>query len=96
MAFDKDELKQLREVVQEVVQPMLDNQASTIMYDVKVLIKHELAPIKNDLDWVKNKLKDIEKMESEDVAEAYKGIKFLKKQIKLLEIRIQTLELSKK
>lgn len=96
MAFDKNELKQLREVVQEVVQPMLDRQSDTIMYDVKVLIRSELIPIKQDLEWVKNKLKDIEKMESEDVVEAYKGIKFLKKQIKTLEIRIQTLELSKK
>lgn len=54
MAFDKNELKQLKDLFNEdipkIVQPMLDKQSASIMYDIKVLIKHELVPIKQDLD----------------------------------------------
>lgn len=100
MAFDKDEIKQLKNLlydeIPKVVQPMLDQQSTTLMYDVKVLVRHELISIKKDLEWVKNKLKDIEEMEDEDIVAAFKDIEFLKKQIKTLEVKIQTLELSRK
>lgn len=100
MAFDKNEIKQLKQIVigsivekvPEIVQPMLDKQKKEILLDVRILIQQELRPIKVDIKWIKERLLKIEKMESEDIKASYEDIESLKEKIKTLENRVGQLE----
>lgn len=96
MAFDKKEIKQLKEIliseVPKIVQPMLDKQRSEIMVDVRTLLNQEIKP---ELEWIKNKLNQLFQTENEDIQMNQSDIAFLKKKVKELESKIRALELAR-
>lgn len=52
-------------------------------------IERELVNIRKDVDWLKDKVKQLIKMENEDVAALGQDILMLKKKVKELEMRLK-------
>ncbi len=88
MAFDKEELIQLNQILRD----QLEDQRSLTMLDVKILLHQELHPIREDLEFVKERLDQLFKMASEDIGVAYQKIESLKRTVNKLEKRIVALE----
>lgn len=80
MAFDKQELAQLGE--------LLDNQRSLITLDVKTLLR----PIVQDIEKIKERLDQLFRMINEDVGAAYKDIVILKRKVARMEREIAVLK----
>jgi len=100
MPLDKNDLKQIRTIVCESVHEQIHAEVPQIVQDVITaevppIVESKIYPLKNDLEWIKNRLKRFNKMESEDIEAAYKDIASLKKKTKELEIKINRLELAK-
>lgn len=92
----KDDLGQIKILIQETVQPMLSTaleaQRADIMRDTRALLEQELRPIRDELASIKEKLEQLEKREDEDTLMMFREVELLKKKIKRLESRIAMLE----
>ena len=84
MAFDKEEIQQLK--------TMFDDQRSAIMGDTRTVLEAQLRPIKEEITLIKERLDRLGETEAEDTHVAFKEIDGLKKKIKKLELRITALE----
>jgi hypothetical protein len=70
MAFDKEELQQLEALFQKQRDDLIDkmdDQRIGIMSDVRSL----LQPIKDDLAYLKQEIREVKKMAVEDVEQAF-------------------------
>ncbi len=99
MAFEKDELQQLRTVVREEVRDELNivrkeirDEFKVVRIDVHDQLYAALHPIKQDIVAIKDRLDRFFEMESGDIKAAYHEIELLKKHIKKLDQRIAHLE----
>lgn len=95
MAFDQKDIQQLESIFHDfegAFDRKLDQQRSAIVLDTKTLLQQELRPIRRDLEYIKEQLDKLFKMESEDIQAAYGEIEELKEKVKELEQRITILE----
>lgn len=84
----KDDLAKIKSLVRNV----LDEK---IYSDIKPIIRAELQPIKQDLGYLKDKVDQIWKAESEDVEMVMSEIDRLQKQLDLVKSRVLKLEKSR-
>ena len=99
MAFDKEEIKQLKSLFVEQRKEILDetksyfeDQRSVINYDFKVTLNYELMTIKNDIEHIKKRLDQFFETETEDVKAAYDDIADLQKRVKKMELELAAIK----
>ena len=85
MALNKNDLKQIREVVREEVRDQINAEVPPI---VKAIVGAEILPIKQKVDQIWNALND-------DLVANLTMIEKLSKKIKELEARVKKLEVAK-
>lgn len=79
MAFDKEELKQLDD--------HLDNRFNKIHSEIIFDIKSIIQPLKDDVEYMKERLDQSFETESEDILAVYSDIDNLKKRVRKLELK---------
>ena len=90
MSFDKEEVKQLKELF-DSFEVKMDQKFEDQRYDFKVTLRYELMSIKDDIEYVKKKLDQFFETETEDVKAAYDDIVDLQKRVKKMELKLVSL-----
>jgi hypothetical protein len=87
MSLTNDDLKSIRKIVHDEVHDQ-------ICCEVPAIVEGKILPLKSDIKFIKEKLQQIWKGESEDIIETTNLIEKLQKEIINLKARVKKLELS--
>lgn len=87
MTLTKDDIKTINGMLTDLRSGL----RSEIHLDMKILLKQELAPIKTDIAELKQRVDQLYRMVKDDIGLAFQEIETLKKRIKKLEAKVQSL-----
>ena len=85
MALEKNDLKQIREIVREETHDQINAEVPSI-------VEGKIFPLREEIKALRKKIEQVWKSESEDVVATVKDVEKHQKEIDKIKIRIKSLE----